>query len=406
MKNFTLSFICLTLGILIIVSCTKTANDNSNDSSEASNYPDVANITSVGQHFGLLTTAAFPKPKPSASDTLTYLTFENKLRLASYLQVKYLRMVITHDAWVYANASKTFVDNFEAAYNAGFSILLNVNYYSPAVRGPSSFADATAYGKFLKTILDALSARNPSLKPEMVVVENEEVNTKYFKIYSTSDADRYINLLKVAIGICAPRSIKVTNGGLTSYILTTLTWDWMQTKYGIDAANNWAANTMAPNLYNTLGSYEIQNYVLLGKYMISKYQELPLSYINIHWYEPLKASQYAVNHLGDPFASGVDSTTTTAGALDSCVSYLNATFKTTSVITNETGQVSKSNRLTASILRKYLSYQSSGSNFPIVTWYDGDGDASNNARALHNAVSSDSFNIRNTGLCFHNHLQQ
>ena len=140
--------------------------------------------------------------------------------------------------------------------------------------------------------------------------------------------------------------------------------------------------------------------------MISKYSTLPLSYINIHWYEPLKASQYAIDHLGNPYASGIDSTTVTAGALDSCVSYLNATFQNLSIITNETGQISKSNRLTASMLAKYLTYQSSGSNFPIVTWYDGDGEESNDAKALHNAISSDSFSIRKAGLCFHNHLQQ
>jgi hypothetical protein len=112
--------------------------------------------------------------------------------------------------------------------------------------------------------------------------------------------------------------------------------------------------------------------------------------------------------LGDPFASGIDSTKITAGALDSCVSFLNATFKNVSVITNETGQVSKSNRLTASILNKYFHYQYSGSNFPIVVWYDGDGDndKSNRAKALHNAISSDSFTVRAPGITFHNHLQR
>ncbi len=105
---------------------------------------------------------------------------------------------------------------------------------------------------------------------------------------------------------------------------------------------------------------------------------------------------------------GIDSTQITSGALDSCVSYLNATLKGLSIITNETGQVNKSNRLTGSLLRKYFSYQSSSSNFPIVCWYDGDGsaDGTTNATALHNTVSSDSFNIRVSGVSFHNHLKQ
>lgn len=408
MKKFTLPFICLSASILIIASCTKSINDNSDNAVAAGNYPSVANVSSAGSHFGVLTNAAYSKGRPSANDTLTSLNFESKLRLASYFQVKYLRMAITHDRWNNTNATKTFVDNFEAAYNAGFSILLNVNYNSPGWRGASEFPSAAAYGEFLQTVLNTLSARNPALKPELVVVENEETNSNYFKISGTADADKYVNLLKTAIAICAPRNIKVTNGGITSYILTTLTWDWLKTQYGVDAANNWAANVMAPNLYHTLNSSEVLNYIRLGKYMINKYSTLPLSYINIHWYEPLKASQYAVNHLGDPFLAGIDSTKITASAIDSCVSFLNATFKNVSVITNETGQVSKSNRLTASLLNKYFHYQTSGTNFPIVVWYDGDGDddKSNRAKALHNAISSDSFTVRAPGITFHNHLQR
>jgi hypothetical protein len=390
------------------VSCQKGVKDipedNNTNAVHADNH---ANVTSAGMHFGVLINAAYPKQNPREYDTLSLLTFEKKLMLASFYGVKYIRMAITHDAWVYKNGSKGFIDNFEAANNAGFSVLLNVNYHTPAITGTTTFADAKDYALFLKQVLDALQARNPMLKPALVAVENEETNTTYFQINSQADADKYINLLKSAIAVCAPRNIKVTNGGITSYILTMLTWDWLKTKYGVAMADNWASNVMAPNFYNTLSSPAMSPYLQLGKYMISNYANLSLSYVNIHWYEPLKASQFAEENLGNPYLSiyNIDSTKTTAGALDSCVSYLNATLGL-NVITNETGQLSRSNLLTASIMRKYFSYQSSSSNFPIVSWYDGDADGATNAKALHNGISSDSFSIRITGKSFHNHLQQ
>ena len=256
-------------------------------------------------------------------------------------------------------------------------------------------------------MLDAIQARNPMLKPALVVVENEETNPNSFKISSAADGQRYIDLLKGAIAECAPRNIKVTNGGITCDILTMLTWDWLKTKYGSTTADNWAKTVMAPNVYQTLNSPVCAAYITLGKSMISSYATLPLSYVNIHWYEPLKASQFAEGNLGNPYFSiyNIDSTRITAGALDSCVSYLNAVLDM-NVISNETGQVSRSNRLTASLLRKYFFYQVSSSNFPIVCWYDGDADGATKAKALHNAISSDSFNIRGMGNSFHNNLQQ
>ncbi len=408
MKNFTLLYYGIVLCLVAGTSCQKSLKDYPDDvNTNAVHSDNHANVTSAGMHFGVLVNAAYPRQNPHVADTLALLTFEKKLMLASFYGVKYIRMAITHDAWVYKNGSKGFIDNFEAANNAGFSVLLNVNYHSPAVTGATSFADAKNYGLFLKQVLDAIQARNPMLKPALVVVENEETNTNYFKITSQADADKYLNLLKVAVAECAPRHINVTNGGITSYILTMLTWDWLKTKYGVTTANNWASNVMAPNFYNTLNSPLIATYLQLGKYMINNYAKLSLSYVNIHWYEPLKASQFAEERLGNPYLSiyNIDSTTVTAGALDSCVSYLNASLGM-NVITNETGQLSRSNRLTGSMLRKYFSYQLSSSNFPIVGWYDGDADGATNAKALHNSISSDSFSIRAMGNSFHNHLQQ
>ena len=227
------------------------------------------------------------------------------------------------------------------------------------------------------------------------------------KLIVQADADRYLNLLKAAIAVCAPRDIKVTNGGITNYLLTMLTWDWLKSKYSLATANNWASNVMAPNIYNIVNNPASASYLALGKYMINSYAALPLSYVNIHWYEPLRAAQFNEQHLGNPYFSiyNIDSTKITADALDSCVSYLNASLGK-NVITNETGQVNNSTRLTISLLRKYFSYQSSSSNFPIVTWYDGDGDGATDAKALHNGISKDSFSIRTTGNSFHDNLQQ
>lgn len=400
--------LCVLLSCIATTSCTKDAKEEPGNFSNENNNGTSAHPTSIGNFYGVLTNAAFSKQTPRSSDTLTLLSFQKKLELASYYGVKYIRMSITHDEWTASNGSKNFINNFQAACNAGFSVLLNVNYNAPALRGPQNFAGAIEYGSFLTSILNSISARDPNLKPALIVVENEETNPNYYININTATVDSYVNLLKTAIAICAPRSIKVTNGGITSYILTLATWDWLKTKYGASVANNWASNIMAPNFYNTINSPLMTNYIILSKYMINKYAALPLSYINIHWYEPLKASQFAANRLGNPYLSayGIDSTQITAGALDSCVNYLNASFNHVSVITNETGQLSKSNKLTGSILRKYLHYQATSANFPIVSWYDGDGGGVNNAIGLHNAISCDSFTVRSSGLTFHNHLLQ
>ncbi|HVX25356.1 MAG TPA: hypothetical protein VHB70_03385 [Parafilimonas sp.] len=408
MKIFTLLTLCIFLSFIATTSCTKNANEEPGNFSGISNNSNSAHPTATGNFFGVLTNAAYSKQTPKASDTLTLLSFEKKLELASYYGVKYIRMSITHDAWVASNGSKNFIDNFQTACNEGFSVLLNVNYNAPSLHGAQNFASTAEYGNFLTSVLNSISARDPNLKPALVVVENEEANPVYYINNTTSTVDSYVNLLKTAIAICAPRSIKVTNGGITSYLLTLATWDWLRTKYGSSAANTWASNVMAPNFYSTINSTLMANYITLAKYTINKYSSLPLSYVNIHWYEPLKASQFAANRLGNPYFSAysIDSTQITAGALDSCVSYLNASFNHISVITNETGQLSKSNRLTSSILRKYINYQATSANFPIVSWYDGDGGGVNNAIALHNAISTDSFTVRSSGLSFHNHLQQ
>lgn len=406
MKNFTPPCLSIMLCLVAITSCQKSLKDYP-DEATAIHADNHANVTSAGMHFGVLVNAAYPSQNRRATDTLSFLSFEKKISLASFYGVKYVRMSITHDAWVTSNGSKAFVNNFVAASDAGFSILLNVNYHTHAGKGPIAFADAKDYAFFLNQVLNAIQAKNPMLKPALVVVENEETNTKYFKINSISDADKYLNILKGAIAVCAARDIKVTNGGITNYLLTMLTWDWLNSKYGVTTANDWASNVMAPSLYNIVKNPASASYLALGKYMISSYAALPLSYVNIHWYEPLRAAQFNEQHLGNPYFSiyNIDSTKLTEGALDSCVNYVNAALGK-NVITNETGQVNTSTSVTLLLLRKYFSYQSSSSNFPIVTWYDGDGDGATDAKALHNGLPKDSFSIRTTGNVFHNNLLQ
>ena len=185
MKNFTLGCLSIILCLVVITSCQKGLK-NYPDYATAIRADNHANVTSAGMHFGVLVNAAYPRQNRSKADTLSLLTFEKKVSLASFYGVKYLRMSITHDAWVTSNGSKSFINNFEAANNAGFSVLLNVNYHSHAVKGPTAFADAKDYALFLTQVLNAIQARNPLLKPALVVVENEETNTKYFKINSAS----------------------------------------------------------------------------------------------------------------------------------------------------------------------------------------------------------------------------
>ena len=90
----------------------------------------------------------------------------------------------------------------------------------------------------LKDILDTLNVLH--LKPEVIVVENEESNSLYHVIDNTSQStiyasmQKYVDQLSAAVTVCktylwwnGTLGVKVTNGGFTTRSITYDTWYWM-----------------------------------------------------------------------------------------------------------------------------------------------------------------------------------
>src|SRR5690349_17257853 len=98
------------------------------------------------------------------------VNIQQKIAIAKDLGVPYVRNAIIMDTW--SGSDKAY----EAYEKAGFKIICNVNYgrvQKGGQRGSVPFpTDMTAYKKTLHAILD-------KYKPEVVVIENEELIPKY-----------------------------------------------------------------------------------------------------------------------------------------------------------------------------------------------------------------------------------
>jgi hypothetical protein len=398
----------IVLIFLCLISCKKELKDTTirSISTNTENYT----ATTKGQKFGVLINAAHRYE----SDTYTANTFilvdSSKIKLSQQYGVKYYRLAITHDGeWDNPTKQAAFLTSYQRFVDSGFAILLNVKYIDPDPNTPIPFADSTNYRNFLRDVLDSISSAPPAL----VVVENEETNPGYYKDTTITDFNKYLKLLKGAIEECHARSIKITDGGLISGSVIPLVWDWLTSRHSGDTAltNGFARKALAPTKATALLNGSYASLISLGKTVMDEYATTSIDYINLHWYEPVILVQWL--DANDGSSVGIDKTAIVPGVFDSVVAYLDSKFMVP-ILSNETGQFTSSSDLTNSLMDKYLSYQSNTSNFPIVCWYDGDGDRQYSAFALHNAYKHlvltpphyvYTFSLRTTGTAFQTKLQ-
>ena len=133
---------------------------------------------------------------------------------------------------------------------------------------------------------------------------------------------------------------------------------------------------------------------------MDNYKTSSVDYINFHWYEPAIARGWrdSVNG-GSPWSQGINKNDTSAGALDNVLQYLTVAAGHKKVISNEIGQITQSDCLTRKIMKKIASRPYNA--FEIASWFDGDGDNTYEAKALHNTfILSPFYTIRNTGITF------
>lgn len=126
---------------------------------------------------------------------------DEEIKVLQQLGVNYVR---------YAIFLKTFNGEdkgYEKWVNAGFKVLLNINYDQVSETGkkvPVPFPkDMVSYRKLLEKVLD-------KYQPEVAVIENEPCTDAFH----SGPIEDYITELKTAVDVCTKRNIKVTDGGI------------------------------------------------------------------------------------------------------------------------------------------------------------------------------------------------
>src|SRR3954469_19003433 len=131
------------------------------------------------------------------------MNVNKKIDIAKDLGVSYVRSAIVMQGW------NGYDENYEKYTASGLKVILNINWGQvQATKGqktPVPFPkDTVKYKQILSDILD-------KYKPELVVIENEELNRKYH----SGPIEDYINELSAAINVVHSKGLKVTNAGLT-----------------------------------------------------------------------------------------------------------------------------------------------------------------------------------------------
>lgn len=261
--------------------------------------------------------------------------------IAKSLNVGYVRFSITMNEWT----GKSFF--YEAYTDAGINVILNVN--NKPLRGTVPFPkDLTNYRKTFNSITN-------KYQPEVIVVENEEINPSWHK----GPMSDYINMLKVALDVCRPKGIKVTNGGIYGPQLEVLTYRYLQTKSQARAdafANNCMYSSQVKAAENPGSDKDLEKDIRQLDTLLNFYHNL--DYINVHLYEifnPDIQDQSRVKTATPFVVAGIQE-------------YLKARTGRP-VMTNETTPRNNTNpELVTSILNQYDQL-----NFPYVIWYSNDG---------------------------------
>ena len=238
----------------------------------------------------------------------------SKLIASNNLGVKYVRETQLLSKWT---GAKTYSIDFWKTHKK--KMLLNINNDST----PSPFpTDLVAYGNKLRSLLNVYAGTI-----EVAVIENEELNnsTLQGKLYHLGSLKDYINELTAAANACAEYGVPVTNGGLTNPIVASLRHYYV--------INN-KQDSLTWLLQSMNGVSTDSTLWLRTDSLLNAYKNIPLTYVNLHWYEPVKDS------------------TVTNGVLQAVCNYITQqTGK--KVITNETGVKTTDSSLLTKLIQQW-----------------------------------------------------
>ena len=306
------------------------------------------------------TQTSLPSLNPNSKTQFGVMVFgqsgiQQKIKVAKELDVNVVRSSLSIDAWQGYNKM------YEAFDNAGFKVVLNIGWghvnKADGSREPVPFPkDTVEYKRKLAAILT-------KYKPELVVIENEEIAP----VYHTGPISDYANELRAAVTVCHSFGVKVTNGGLRTIETALLAYDDYIQRSLKDSARifmNKAFNPLMIKAMQNPGSNgKLDQFRKDAHYLIEQFADINLDYINVHWYEP----------LNNPDAD-LDV------AVPDCISIVSNYLKRVThkpLMSNEIGTTNFKPSLVSSMLQEFAK-----NNYAYVLWYSGNGPGK--AKSLHN----------------------
>ena len=178
--------------------------------------------------------------------------------------------------------------------SAGCKMLVNFNWQG----GPGSVypagASLTDYLTALDDILTDIEGLGSTTRiPRLVVIENEEANLTYYA--NTVNREDYLDQLAAAITLAHNHGLLITNGGFTEKFFNVYVWDYyLNVVHDTAKADSFKSRALgtaafsdyANNILTTTNQQRLAIAQLLmnGSTGHPGYKDLPIDYLNIHWY--------------------------------------------------------------------------------------------------------------------------
>ncbi len=290
---------------------------------------------------------------------------QDKVDILKQLHVKMTRLTLSMDTWTGSNAS------LDALQNAGYKVLLNV--YWKRIKNADGTKTPQTYptGSDLDTYRSKLNDILTKYKPEVLLVENEELVLKFH----AGDISDYLNMLKVAVDVAHSHGVKVSDGGITNPQISLLIYDYLISQNQRDEADRFGNAAMNARVLKFAKNHDMTSdmgqKLSQAQKLVQGLRTIDVDYVNLHWYEPL--SQKGTTNLSDNTGS------VTPGALGHAVDFLTKVIGKP-VILGECGQANTNASLTTSMLQEI-----SATGVPYAIWFSADNGttkALNNGRSL------------------------
>lgn len=335
---------CITILLVVLLFSCQKESKSTNPTTPSSNQTD--------NPFGVII---------NKSDGVN-LTLQGEIATAKALSAKFVRHPVILSQWTGSDAYYDLIVTNE------LKPVINLNWSVPALV-PVPFLTSAELSNYTNIIAQVLT----KYRPELVVIENEELN----ETYHSGNIQQYIDMLNAAIPAVHAKGLKVTNGGITS-IVEFLVWQDYANNGQTTKANDYALRTFPPGIYNMLPNLPaaILERMQRTDSLLNAYKTMNLDYVNFHWYADSRQRNTG------PYNPAVDTSHVNTQSLTELVDYIKKrTGKP--VITNEIGEKYYSAGYVTDILQATLDMK-----LPYVIWYSGDGDQAFDAKGLQNGNGS------------------